>query len=130
MKVRAVVLIRDGDRLLLMHRIKAGREYYVVPGGTVEEGETPEEAVVREAAEETGLAVVLQRKLCTLINQGSEEHYFFAASYSGKLRLGGPEVERLSEANQYRLEWVEASRLDAINLLPEAIRALCRACVE
>lgn len=34
-----------------------GRIQYVFPGGKVEEGEGPEEAVVREVKEETGLAV-------------------------------------------------------------------------
>lgn len=52
------VVIRDG-RALLVRRGKPplfGR--WVVPGGTVELGETLEEALVREMREETGLEVV------------------------------------------------------------------------
>jgi 8-oxo-dGTP diphosphatase len=51
------VVVRDG-RALLVRRGKAplyGR--WTVPGGTVELGETLEEAVVREMHEETGLRV-------------------------------------------------------------------------
>ena len=51
------VLVRDG-RVLLIRRGKEpllGR--WVVPGGTVELGETLEEALVREMEEETGLRV-------------------------------------------------------------------------
>ena len=52
------VLIRDG-RVLLIRRGKPplyGR--WVVPGGTVELGESLEQALVREMREETGLEVV------------------------------------------------------------------------
>jgi len=51
------VVVRDG-RVLLIRRGKEplyGR--WVVPGGTVELGETLEQAVVREMEEETGLVV-------------------------------------------------------------------------
>ncbi|WP_226951945.1 NUDIX hydrolase [Pyrobaculum calidifontis] len=52
--VASGVLIRDGKVLLVKHP-KLG--VYIYPGGHVEEGETPIEAVEREFREETGLAV-------------------------------------------------------------------------
>ena len=51
------VLIHEG-RVLLVRRGKAPlRGRWVVPGGTVELGETLEQALVREVEEETGLTV-------------------------------------------------------------------------
>ena len=51
------VLIQD-DRVLLIRRGKEPlRGRWVVPGGTVELGETLEQALVRELQEETGLRV-------------------------------------------------------------------------
>ena len=49
MRERAVCIIIDTkDRtVLLMHRIKAGREYMTLPGGKIEPGETPELALAR-----------------------------------------------------------------------------------
>jgi 8-oxo-dGTP pyrophosphatase MutT (NUDIX family) len=44
-----------GDALLLFEHPYAGIQ---IPAGTVEEGETPEEAILREVAEETGLTAV------------------------------------------------------------------------
>ncbi len=47
MRVRAgVVVIRQG-KLLLIHRHRMGDEYYVVPGGGVDPGETPEQTAQR-----------------------------------------------------------------------------------
>jgi 8-oxo-dGTP diphosphatase len=57
-----VVLIRDGKVLLARHEC-SDRTYWVLPGGSVEAGESPEEAAVREVREETGLKVHLRRLL-------------------------------------------------------------------
>ncbi len=49
-------IIRDGKLLLLMKR---KHKHYEFPGGKVREGETLEEAAIREAREETGCEVEL-----------------------------------------------------------------------
>jgi 8-oxo-dGTP diphosphatase len=55
----AGAIIRDGDgRLLLIRRRnEPGAGLWSLPGGRIEPGESDEQAVVREVAEETGLAV-------------------------------------------------------------------------
>lgn len=56
------VLSDDQGRLLLIRRAnEPGRGLWSLPGGRVEPGETDEEAVVREVAEETGLTVTVSR---------------------------------------------------------------------
>ncbi len=50
----------SGDRLLLARLIRRGLE---VPGGHVESGESPEQAVVREAREEAGAHLTAVRAL-------------------------------------------------------------------
>lgn len=45
---RAVGIIIKDEKLLVFHRFKEGQWYYAFAGGGVEEGETEEEAVVRE----------------------------------------------------------------------------------
>jgi 8-oxo-dGTP diphosphatase len=52
------VIIEVGDDIVLVRR-KNPPEGWAIPGGFVEAGETAETAAVREALEETGLAVTL-----------------------------------------------------------------------
>ncbi|MFH0922041.1 MAG: NUDIX hydrolase [Fibrobacterota bacterium] len=55
LRVRAAaVVVQEGAILLVRHR-KDDQEYFLLPGGGVEPGETPEQALIRELAEETGL---------------------------------------------------------------------------
>jgi 8-oxo-dGTP diphosphatase len=51
------VVVRDGSVLLIRRGKEPLHGRWVVPGGTVELGETLEEALVREMEEETGLVV-------------------------------------------------------------------------
>ena len=50
---RAIII--ENDKMLLMHRNKDGKEYFTLVGGRVNGQETPEQALVREIKEETGL---------------------------------------------------------------------------
>lgn len=124
MSQRAVVVIINKDKILLIHRFKRGKEYYVLPGGRVEDGETIEQAAVREVKEETNLDVSLDRKLWEYENEkgGGLEHYFWATKFTGKLQLGGPEKERMNEKNQYYPEWVLLKKIKELKLFPGAIK--------
>jgi 8-oxo-dGTP pyrophosphatase MutT (NUDIX family) len=53
--VAAVIRDHAGDLLL---QEKASGEGWSLPAGAIEPGETPQEAIIREVMEETGLAVV------------------------------------------------------------------------
>ena len=118
----AIIIDRTARRVLLIHRWRDGHEYFVLPGGKVEAGETPAEASVREAREETGLEITVGPQITSFENLGRVEHYFVAISYAGRLQIGFPEQGRQSPENIYRLEWVAAGLLPDTNLLPERIR--------
>lgn len=60
---RAQALVIRKDKILLVkHRIK-GREFYCLPGGGVEKGESYEEAALRELKEESLVSGKIVRKL-------------------------------------------------------------------
>lgn len=53
MNTRATVICRKGDRVLFVRKPKSK---WALPGGKIEQGETPAEAAMRELEEETGIA--------------------------------------------------------------------------
>jgi 8-oxo-dGTP diphosphatase len=126
MKERSAVIILSPQReVLLIHRLKRGQEYYTLPGGKIDKGESPEHAAIREAHEETSLMVSLRQKLHVLDNEGRIEHYFLVGEYWGdKVALNGPERYYQSATNQYALEWVPVANIGAYPLLPVAARAM------
>ena len=119
---RVAVLIIDQGKILLFYRFKEGRSYYALPGGHVEAGEDLEETAFREIKEELNLDVTLGRKLWEITNSDRQEHYFLAANFSGEIKLGFPELGKLSPQNVYRPEWVPLNQLADYPLLPEVIK--------
>lgn len=58
--VNAVIISKDKKEILIIKRRDV--PVWVIPGGLIEDGESPEDAVVREAEEETGCRVSITRK--------------------------------------------------------------------
>lgn len=115
---RASLVIVCENRILLMHRRKRGREYYVIPGGGVERGESAHDAAVREAKEETGLDVNIERQLWTY---AEKNHFFLVTDFCGDLTIQGPERQRSSPNNRYQLEWLPLERLPSVSLSPAPV---------
>ena len=124
MRPRAIgILFNDHQEVLLMLRRKEGREYATLPGGGIEEGETPAQACARELLEEVNLVVEVVGEVAVLETLGHPEHYFRVSHRGGEVRLGdGPEALRNTEANSYTPAWMSLAELEGVNLLPEAIR--------
>ena len=72
-----VIIIRDGQVLLLRRRNVHGAGSWSTPGGHLEFGESPEECAVREAKEETGvdIADVRFRAVTNDVFEAEGKHY-------------------------------------------------------
>ena len=79
--VRAIIL-REG-KVLMIHSLKY--DYYKFPGGGIEPGETLEEALCREVAEESGLSVIpgsiREYGLVHRVQKGEKEDLFIQDNY-------------------------------------------------
>lgn len=103
---------RDGCYLML-HRTKKvndeNHDKWIGVGGKFEEGESPEECMLREVKEETGLTLTAwrYRGIVTFVSDewgGEYMHLFTADGYSGELK----------SCDEGELEWVEKQRLPAL----------------
>ena len=100
---------RDGCYLML-HRTKKvndeNHDKWIGVGGKFEEGESPEECMLREVQEETGLALTAwrYRGIVTFVSDewgGEYMHLFTADGYAGQIR----------SCDEGELEWIEKQRL-------------------
>ena len=56
-------LIKDGDKFLIIKQIVKGQTFWDFPGGRVEYGESPSDALIREVKEETGFEIEIGKCL-------------------------------------------------------------------
>lgn len=107
--------IEKDDCYLMLHRVKKkndlNKDKWIGVGGKFEEKESPEECLLREVREETGLILTRfqLRGIVTFVSDRWEtEHmYLFTADrYQGKI---GP-------CSEGTLEWVKKSELGRLNL--------------
>ncbi len=140
-KRAAGIIIRD-NKILVFRRYKEGRWYHAFPGGGAEEGETPEEAILREMKEELCIDIKqchllfkVETKLDTdyLFNTEKEpnrinkyspwQFFYLITEFEGIPKLGGPEKKRSNKNNQYHLEWIPPTAVEATtDLYPREAR--------
>ncbi|MDO8592041.1 MAG: NUDIX domain-containing protein [bacterium] len=126
MRKRAVAIVLHNNNLLVMWRKKGDREYYTLPGGGVEPGETVEEAVIREVKEETSLDIKISKQLYQHSYDDGTSQYFYLCDYiSGEPQLDSQAVELTKHRNGtnfYKPMWLQVSKLSGTLLYPLEIR--------
>lgn len=130
-RVAGIIFI-DG-KIALMHRKDVLKrpempEYYTLPGGGLEEGETLEEGTKREIKEEFGIDVELVKKLYEITSEKfNQKEIFYLCKYvSGTFGTGeGPEFSgdpKYIESGKYLPELIDIENLEKINLMPPEIK--------
>lgn len=115
------IIIEDGSvYAIFRRRIKDDgtvKEYYVIPGGGIEENETLEENVIREMKEEFSVDVKIDGYLGKDEGEDSIAHFFACSIVNGIPCLGGEELERCTESNYYEIRKVPINNLDKVDIL-------------
>jgi 8-oxo-dGTP pyrophosphatase MutT (NUDIX family) len=121
----AGIVVKDG-KILLMHRINNGAEYYVFPGGGIEKDEKPKETTVREIQEETSIDVKVIRLLYELTREGGEHEYYYECEYvSGEpmLHEDTNEFRHMQLGSQlYHPMWIALKDMPDLTIYPIEIK--------
>jgi 8-oxo-dGTP pyrophosphatase MutT (NUDIX family) len=89
MRVRAGIVLIQNGKVALIERHRAGLDYYVFPGGGVDEGETPEHAAIRESMEELGIDISIKQKIAEIqLGHKSRQIYFLVEQTGGQFGTG------------------------------------------
>ncbi len=115
------VLIVQDDKVLIIHRLNHGSEYWVFPGGHVEDDETAEEAAKREVLEETSLRVTNISQIVPYLHPDNNESQavVLAQVEPGEPRLGNGN-EMFTDEDQYIPQWLDLkTALGLANIVPE-----------
>jgi 8-oxo-dGTP diphosphatase len=116
MQLATLCYVIDKDKTLMLHRIKKENDMHEGKwnglGGKFEQGETPEECVIREVQEESGL-LIKNPKMHGFITfplfDGKKDWYVFlftAREFEGEL----------IDSSEGKLEWIKNEKLIELNL--------------
>ena len=115
MKLTTLCYIEKDDKYLMLHRVKKendlNHDKWVGVGGKFEPDETPEECMLREVREETGLTLTKYRfrAILTFLSDECETEYihlYTASEFTGTLL----------ECDEGNLEWIPKSEIDKLKL--------------
>lgn len=110
MKNVTLCYIEENGKYLMLHRTKKqndiNKDKWIGVGGKFEDKESPEECVIREVKEETGLILksLKLRSIVTYVSNEWETEYmyvFTADKFEGELK----------ECNEGDLEWVDEDKI-------------------
>ena len=110
MRATTLCYIERGDQYLMLHRTKkendANHDKWLGIGGGIEEGETPESCLLREAMEETGLRLTAYRYRGVIdffSDRWEDEvmHLFTADGFEGEIKC----------CDEGDLEWIKKETL-------------------
>jgi mutator protein MutT len=111
-KVSAIVIVNDKNKILILKRGKDSPSpgLWNFPGGSIDEGETAEEAAVRELKEETDLSANINslKYLDTYNNRYLTVRFYVTKDYTGEVQIN----EESEEA-----AWISLSKMDEYNFV-------------
>ena len=117
-KVVAAIICKENYIFATQRGYGDYKDWWEFPGGKVEPGETPEEALVREIKEELASDILVEKYLTTVEHDYPEFHLSMACYWcsvkSGKLTLLEHEAAR----------WLPIDDLRQVNWLPADVKVV------
>jgi mutator protein MutT len=128
---RSAAILIENDQIALIERHRRDRHYFVFPGGGLEEGETPEQALLREVEEELGVCVSIQQLVVEVWYHGVPQSYYLVRTTSGEFGKGrGEEYTQPQppEVGTYHPMWMPVSKILDEPVLPSQVAEIVQKC--
>ena len=115
MKNVTLCYIEKDGKYLMLHRTKKKNDInegkWIGVGGKIEDKESPEECIVREVKEETGITLIdyRLRGVVTFVSNECETEYMYVFT-SDKF------TGELIECNEGDLKWIDKTEIDNLNI--------------
>jgi len=115
MNFTTLCYIEKGNKYLMLHRISkkkdGNKDKWIGVGGHFEKGESPEECLLREVKEETGLELTSYqfRGIVTFISDEWPDEYM--CLYTADRYMGG-----IGNCDEGELVWVEKEKIMDLNI--------------
>lgn len=117
-EVVAAIIIRDSKVFATQRGYGEWKDWWEFPGGKIEPGETPAQALEREIREELDARINIDRFLCTVQHDYPTFHLtmhcYLCSLSSSALHLNEHEAAR----------WLDAGSLDQVEWLPADLKIL------
>lgn len=116
--VVAAIIIKDGSLFATQRGYGEWKDWWEFPGGKIEQGETPEEALKREIREELSAEINVDEFLCTVEYDYPKFHLsmhcYICSLLTESLHLNEHEAAR----------WLSKDELDSVKWLPADVKVV------
>lgn len=116
--VVAAIILRDGKFFATQRGYGEWKDWWEFPGGKIEQGETPEEALKREIREELSTEISVDEFLCTVEYDYPKFHLsmhcYICSLLTESLHLNEHEAAR----------WLNRDEMESVNWLPADVKVI------
>ena len=124
-RIRLAGVVTRGDKILVVKHQRAGREYYVLPGGGLEWGETCVAGLAREFREELELEVAVGRLL--IISESIEpQGGRHILDLTFRVRIMGGSLKLNPDCRLKGVDWISREKLMSLEFYPEIRKDLLK----
>jgi 8-oxo-dGTP diphosphatase len=110
--IAEAVIIQNDSVLMVKQYVQRGDIVWNFPGGGIEEGESPEQACIREVKEETGFDI----RLMGLLHERNKKYSFIGEIVGGKLFLDNNNQDNLDIIEIAWIQLTELEKFDSVTL--------------